>query len=336
MSAEGTTGRDQAEALMGAMFGAGDDLSPSDFEALQPFESDAIQALTAVLGSVTGHDYDVVKVEFFAARKPELRDLISPHDLVTEFNTLAPLPQKHFLVLEKKAVLSIAGMLMGATFDHNGEPVSEIQRSAVMELLGRIVGALGMSLSQRLGMTVETTALVSIHNGVDGIASVYPDKFAYACYHLAAPDQPTWLFYHLFTAEFARMVIASVSAAQGEAAPEAAADAKADAALELPALPTVAKGEVDGPPHEAPYVEMILNHPITLTAHIGQSKMTVGEVLDLSFGSKVVLDKTPGQPVDLLVAGKRVASGELLKAGDKLVVRITSVVPQDERLSALG
>jgi flagellar motor switch protein FliN/FliY len=131
-------------------------------------------------------------------------------------------------------------------------------------------------------------------------------------------------------------VSASINGMQGEDEAQAAVDTKADAALDLPVVPPVAKGEVDGPPHEAPYVEMILNHPITLTAHIGQSKMTVGEVLDLSFGSKIVLDKAPGQPVDLLVAGKRVASGELLKAGDKLVVRITSVIPQDERLSALG
>jgi len=338
MSTEETRSRDQTEALMTAAYGSSEDLAQSDFNALQPLESDAIRALTAVLGSVTGRDYDVVKVEFFAARKPELRDLIGAHDLVAEFNTLAPLPQKHFLVLEKKAVFSIAGMLMGTSFDQNGEPFTEIQRSAVMELLARIVGALGTSLSHRLGMTVETTPLVPLHNGVDGVASVYPDKFAYACYHIAAAGQPTWLFYHLFTAEFARMVLASFAAPKDPAAQEPSDGGKSDEPLDLPsfASASAAQADVSGPPHEAPYVDMVLSHPITLTAHIGQSKLTVGEVLDLSFGSKIVLDKSPGQPIDLLANGKHIASGELLRAGDKLVVRITSVVPQDERLGALG
>jgi flagellar motor switch protein FliN len=57
-------------------------------------------------------------------------------------------------------------------------------------------------------------------------------------------------------------------------------------------------------------------------AELGRCSMSVREILSLAPGSLIRLSNSVGSPVDLYVGGARFSSGEIVKAGDSMGVRI--------------
>jgi flagellar motor switch protein FliN/FliY len=66
--------------------------------------------------------------------------------------------------------------------------------------------------------------------------------------------------------------------------------------------------------------------PVELAVEIGRTRMTIGETLALAPGSIVTLNRTAGEPVDLLVNGKPIARGEVVVIDEEFGLRITEVV----------
>jgi flagellar motor switch protein FliN/FliY len=66
--------------------------------------------------------------------------------------------------------------------------------------------------------------------------------------------------------------------------------------------------------------------PVELAVEIGRTSMTIGDALGLGPGSIVSLNRMAGEPVDLLVNGKRIARGEVVVIDEEFGLRITEVV----------
>lgn len=62
---------------------------------------------------------------------------------------------------------------------------------------------------------------------------------------------------------------------------------------------------------------------VRITAQLGGTEISVGELSELRAGATLKLDRLVDQPVDLLVEGHVVAQGTLVAAGDHFGVRIT-------------
>lgn len=62
---------------------------------------------------------------------------------------------------------------------------------------------------------------------------------------------------------------------------------------------------------------------------------TIKEILELSSGSIVELDKLAGEPVDIFVNGKFLAKGEVVVIDENFGVRITDIVSPAERAASL-
>jgi flagellar motor switch protein FliN/FliY len=83
-------------------------------------------------------------------------------------------------------------------------------------------------------------------------------------------------------------------------------------------------------------LELLHNVEMSVTAELGRTRMTVRELLSLSPGSVVELDRAAGSPVDVLVNGTLVARGEVVVIDEEFGIRIseivgmepTSVIPQ--------
>lgn len=82
---------------------------------------------------------------------------------------------------------------------------------------------------------------------------------------------------------------------------------------------------------EAP-LETLEDIPITMTARLGRSVLTIGDILKLGPGSTVTLDREVQQPVDLIVGDKVFARGEVLVIDERFAIRIKELVrPGGER-----
>ncbi|QNF29538.1 flagellar motor switch phosphatase FliY [Metabacillus elymi] len=82
-------------------------------------------------------------------------------------------------------------------------------------------------------------------------------------------------------------------------------------------------------------LDMLLDIPLQVTVELGRTKRSVKEILELSSGSIIELDKLAGEPVDILVNSKIVAKGEVVVIDENFGVRVTDIISQTERLNKL-
>ncbi len=93
-------------------------------------------------------------------------------------------------------------------------------------------------------------------------------------------------------------------------------------------------GSGGGSGSAGPSIDVILDVPVTLSLEVGRAQMSVGNLLRLSQGSVVELDRAAGEPLDVLVNGALVAHGEIVVVNDKFGIRLTDVVTPAARSQA--
>ena len=82
-------------------------------------------------------------------------------------------------------------------------------------------------------------------------------------------------------------------------------------------------------------IGLILDVPLQVNVELGHTKKSIKEILDLTKGSIVELDKLAGEPVDIMVNGKYLAKGEVVVIDENFGVRITEIVSPLERAARL-
>jgi flagellar motor switch protein FliN/FliY len=63
-----------------------------------------------------------------------------------------------------------------------------------------------------------------------------------------------------------------------------------------------------------------------VTAELGRTRMTVRDLLGLTPGAVVELDRAAGSPVDVLVNGTLIARGEVVVIDEEYGIRISEIV----------
>jgi flagellar motor switch protein FliN/FliY len=79
-------------------------------------------------------------------------------------------------------------------------------------------------------------------------------------------------------------------------------------------------------------LDMLHDVEMEVSAELGRTKMSVRELLSLTPGGIVELDRAAGSPADLLVNGRLIARGEVVVVDENFGIRITEIVaPGTER-----
>ena len=81
-------------------------------------------------------------------------------------------------------------------------------------------------------------------------------------------------------------------------------------------------------------LDLLMNVPLELSVEIGRTKKLVKDILELSKGSLVVLDRIAGEPVDLYVNGECIAKGDVVVVDDNFAIRITEILEEDVAVEA--
>jgi flagellar motor switch protein FliN/FliY len=81
--------------------------------------------------------------------------------------------------------------------------------------------------------------------------------------------------------------------------------------------------------------DVLQNIPVTLTIEVGRATIKIRDLMRLTQGSVVELDRIAGEPLDLLVNNTVVAQGEVVLVNERYGIRLTRVVPPSERLNEL-
>lgn len=83
-------------------------------------------------------------------------------------------------------------------------------------------------------------------------------------------------------------------------------------------------------------IDMLLDVELDVTVELGRKIMHVEEILKLGKGSVIELDKLAGEPVDILINGKKLAEGEVVVIEDHFGVRLTYLLEARDRIKSLG
>lgn len=85
-----------------------------------------------------------------------------------------------------------------------------------------------------------------------------------------------------------------------------------------------------------PDLDMILDIPVRLSMEVGNTSISIRNLLQLGQGSVIELDRLAGEPLDVLVNGTLIAHGEVVVVNDKFGIRMTDVISPSERIKKLG
>ncbi len=94
--------------------------------------------------------------------------------------------------------------------------------------------------------------------------------------------------------------------------------------------------EIEAPVERPAGIEVLMDVPLSISVELGRTTVTIRDLLDLGQGSILRLDRHAGEPVDVLVNGRRLARGEVVVMEEDFGIRVTDVVSAAERLRSMG
>lgn len=132
-------------------------------------------------------------------------------------------------------------------------------------------------------------------------------------------------------------VAAAAAAAMAAASSLAAEEAKAAVAAPAGATgaaapPAAAPGGLD--PEQLANLEHLLDVRLPITIRLGSTRMPLEELLALTPGSILELDRREDEPLELLANGQVVGRGEVVVVDERFGLRITEIGSPEERVGA--
>jgi flagellar motor switch protein FliN/FliY len=83
-------------------------------------------------------------------------------------------------------------------------------------------------------------------------------------------------------------------------------------------------------------LDVILDIELPLTVRFGRTEMTLQALTQVGPGSVIDLDRSPDEPVEVLVNEKVIARGEVVVVAGNYGVRVTEVTSAADRIRSLG
>ncbi|MGW8180449.1 MAG: flagellar motor switch protein FliN, partial [bacterium] len=83
-------------------------------------------------------------------------------------------------------------------------------------------------------------------------------------------------------------------------------------------------------------MDFLLDVPLEVTVELGKAKLTIGDLLRLSQGSVVELNKLTNQPLEIYANKKLMAEGEVVVVNQKFGIRLINIISPGDRVKSLS
>lgn len=361
--------QDEIDALLKG--GNNDEIEPDT--VLSAMEQDAIGEIgnisfgssATALSTLLNQKVEITTPTVSVIQKSKLNEEF-PHPYVAiEVNYTEGFSASNLLVIQQTDAAVIADLMMGGDGTNADPSLSEIHLSAVQEAMNQMMGSAATSMStvfnKKIDISPPRVELLDVKEGEGTDRIPAEELLVKVSFRLAIGELIDSNIMQLYPITFAKDLIADLtdpeeeeavqeapqsapqpqqSAPQTQSAPaQQAAPPRRQA---KPATPVnVAPVEFEAfsePQHTTNHLgnlDMLMDIPLSITVELGRTQRSVKEVLELSAGSIIELDKLAGEPVDILVNKRIVAKGEVVVIDENFGVRVTDILSQSERLSNL-
>lgn len=363
--------QDEIDALLKG--GSNDDIEPDTL--LSAMEQDAIGEIgnisfgssATALSTLLSQKVEITTPTVTVIQKSKLNEEF-PHPYVAiEVNYTEGFSASNLLVIQQTDAAVIADLMMGGDGTNADPSLSEIHLSAVQEAMNQMMGSAATSMStvfnKKIDISPPRVELLDVKEGEGTDRIPAEEMLVKVSFRLTIGELIDSNIMQLYPITFAKDLIAELTdpaeeepvqeAPQSAPEPQQAAPQAHSAPMQQSAPPKrQAKPKPAEPVNVAPVefeafsepqhttsqlgnLDMLMDIPLSITVELGRTQRSVKEVLELSAGSIIELDKLAGEPVDILVNKRIVAKGEVVVIDENFGVRVTDILSQSERLSNL-
>ena len=343
---------------------AGDDAGITDMErdALGEIGNISMGGAATTLSVLLGRKVSITTPTVSVSNLRTLKEKYPLPFLVVEVGYSIGIEGNNVLCIQAKDAAIIADLMMGNDGTNPDQELSELHMSAVSECMNQMMGSVATSLSSMFSKKVDITppVVTLIDLGTEEVVSKLLDKvdpIIQASFRMEVDGLIDSEIMQLLPVDVAKDMVDALMNQSADvdneeeavvaAAPPAAAAAPANYGYGAPPMqPHVASNVPVQSAQFTPLsstpvqvndanIGLILDVPLQVNVELGRTKKSIKDILDLTKGSIVELDKLAGEPVDIMVNGKYLAKGEVVVIDENFGVRITEIVSPLERAARL-
>lgn len=328
------------------------------------------QAATT-LSSILNHRVSITTPRVTRVRFKDLIDGIKAPKVATTVEFKEGLTGVNLMLLEVHDANVIANLMMGGDGTPENEEFTELELSAVAEAMNQMIGSAATSMATMISTKVdilppkvnlwdepgntkydfivddEVIYKISFSLNVDGliqseIMQIFTEQMVDDVAQAMLADKAT-VVDNRETAASQSEESKSQAPAASQAPSQASSPAPAPTPKPTPKPKHQEPVEVQSPEFQnfeptQPAAEsndnldLIMDIPLNLSVVLGRSKKTVRDILSFNTGSVIELDKLTDEPLEILLNGKLIATGEVVVINENFGVRITDILSPQQRL----
>lgn len=276
----------------------------------------------------------------------------------------------NIMIIKEKDAKAIADLMLGGDGTNTDTELDDMKMSAVGEAMNQMMGSAATSLSTMLKkeINISPPRLTKINLATDSL-KVYFDELediVNISFTMEVGDFLKTEIMQLMPIPFAKNLVQqlhALSTTSNEPASNSENIKSNEEAEQKPAHITQERSDMlkkepekkqqdietkitvkpvqfhtfkeESMPTGSSSLDLILDVPLEVTVELGRTNKTIKEILEISPGTIVELDKMAGEPVDILVNGKQVAKGEVVVIDENFGVRITEILNSIDRVKSL-
>lgn len=340
-------------------------MSPQEIDALGEVGNISMGSASTTLSEILSQKVNITSPKVKIVTKAELFNSFAVPYLVIKVDFSEGISGYNLLIIRLEDAATIASLMMGGDGTPLNEEITEMEISAASEAMNMMIGTAATSLSQMFHRPInisppQSTLLRSKDDPLSHPPEKIEDTIVVVSFNMAIGE--------LVDTEI--MQIMAVATAKEEAG-LLLMDLLGDAEPVVQPEPVTKEPVIFEPPVEkyspepiysnsspvtpepqgiqqpVPKVqtlgsleqrnlELILDIPLKVSVVLGKTKRPIKDVLKIAPGSVVELNTMANEPVEVLVNGTLVATGEVVIVNENFGVRITNIISPMERIKRLG
>jgi flagellar motor switch protein FliN/FliY len=321
--------QDELDALLKSF---SESLPEEDKKMIEAIATLILDPASSALGMIVGRETRIKPAQI---TQTSLKDFVtkSKEKIVLADVKLSDALQMNLsIAMPASLVLKIADLMMGGSGEPADQNVDEIKLSALTEALNQMLGASITLLAEKAKGKVSLGKLeVKLVDDLEKISTLFNPTELLVCVECQvemenASSSNLWMFAQL----------TAIKAVHEKLFPKKKEEEKVK--VQPAKFEEFSPAETQIPPQPSEIqqkLELLFDVPLKVVVELGRARMTLKQVMDLTIGSLIELDKLTGEPVDVLVNGKLIARGEVVVIDENFGVRITEIVSPKQRLYSI-
>ncbi len=273
----------------------------------------------------------------------------------------------NLMILKDEDVKVIADLMMGGTGTYLEGPVNDFHLSAIAESMNQMIGSSSTSMSQVFNKKIDISP-PHAYKQEDNFEQLFGGKSDLVKISFRLQIEEGIIdseLMQILPIKFAKELISDLLNGKNEPEPEPQTPPSTPTPEPVPTttptppptptpsaptpaptapIPTPIRQDIDvkapqfenfdsGPKvYPKENMDILMDVSLEVSVELGRTTKKIKEILEFGPGSIIELNRLVGEPVDVLVNGKFVASGEVVVIDENFGVRITDIINPENRI----